>query len=305
VSAQHGSHDHHHGDHHHHHIPHSTKALRLAFFLNLSFTLIEVAGGLWTNSIAILTDALHDLGDSVVLGAAWYLQNLAARGRDTGYSYGYGRYSMLGGWLAAGMLIIGSILVFAFAIPRLFEPVLPHTTGMMVIGVFGLVMNSIAAWTLHGGTSLNERGAYLHLLEDVLGWAAVLIGAVIMHFTGFAQLDPLLSMAISIYILYNAVRTLKHGTKILMQAQPADIKMEDVRSRLIELPNVIDVHDQHIWSLDGSYMIHTVHLVVQETDLREAVATKTKARQLLAEMGIDHATIELELPDEDCGLEHH
>ncbi len=299
--------DHQHHDHggHHHHIPHSTKALRIAFFLNLSFTIVEVFGGLWTGSIAILTDALHDLGDSVVLGAAWYLQNLAARGRDGRYSYGYARYSMLGGWLAAGMLIIGSILVFAFAIPRLFEPVLPHTKGMMLFAIFGLVMNSIAAWTLHRGGSLNERGAYLHLLEDVLGWAAVLLGAVAIHFTGFAQLDPLLSMVISTYILFNAVRTLRQGTKILMQAQPAGIPMEEMRDRLIALPNVIDVHDQHTWSLDGSYQVHTVHLVVRETGLREAVGTKAKARSLLAEMGIAHATIELELPDEDCGLEDH
>lgn len=305
MSAHHGDHDHDHSGHHHHHIPHSTKALRIAFFLNLSFTIVELFGGWWTNSIAILTDALHDLGDSVVLGAAWYLQNLATRGRDSGYSYGYGRYSMLGGWLAAGMLIVGSILVFAFAIPRLFEPVLPHTTGMMAIAVFGLLMNGIAAWSLHGGTSLNEKGSYLHLLEDVLGWAAVLIGAIIIHHTGFAQLDPLLSMAISAYILYNAVGTLRQGTQILMQGQPARIATGVVKERLIALPHVIGVHDQHTWSLDGTYMIHTVHLVIEEIDLRQAVNIKTMAREILAGMGIDHATIELELSDEDCGLEHH
>jgi cobalt-zinc-cadmium efflux system protein len=304
------THDHSHHDHghphgHHHPIPHSTRALRIAFFLNLGFTIIEAIGGWWTQSIAVLTDALHDLGDSVVLGAAWYLQNLAARGRDTTYSYGYGRYSMLGGWLAAGMLIVGSIVVLFFAIPRLADPVLPHTGGMIVIGIFGLVMNSIAAWTLHGGTSLNERGAYLHLMEDVLGWAAVLVGAVIMHFTGFARLDPLLSIAISGYILYRATGTLRQGTKIIMQAQPAEIVLEDVHARLKALPDVIDVHDQHTWTLDGTYMIHTVHLVVPERPLKEIIATKAKAREILTSMGIHHATIEIELPGEDCGLEDH
>lgn len=286
-------------------MPRTTRGLRIAFFINLTFTVVELLGGLWTNSIAVLTDALHDLGDSVVLGAAWYLLDLSAKGRDARYSYGYGRYSMLGGWLAAGMLIIGSITVLAFSIPRLFDPVMPHTAGMMVIAVFGLLMNSIAAWMLHRGQSLNERGAYLHLLEDVLGWAAVLIGAIAIHFTGFAQLDPLLSMAISLFILYNAIGTLRAGTKILMQAQPKEIGPAEMRAKLIALPNVIDVHDQHTWSLDGSYMVHTVHLVVNETTIRDALNAKRKAREILATMGIDHATIEIELPDEDCGLEHH
>ncbi len=301
VAAGH-AHSHEHG---HHHVPHSTRALRIAFFLNLAFTIIEAIGGVWTQSIAVLTDALHDLGDSVILGAAWYLQGLAARGRDARYSYGYGRYSMLGGWLAAGMLIIGSILVFAFAIPRLFEPVLPHTRGMILIGIFGLLMNSIAAWVLHGGTSLNEKGAYLHLMEDVLGWLAVLIGAVVMHFTSFARLDPLLSMAISLYILYRAIGTLRQGTKILMQAQPRGIDPQQMRDRLMALPHVVDVHDQHAWTLDGEYVVHTVHLVVEETGLRQALRAKQEARALLASMGIDHATIEIELPEEQCGLEHH
>ncbi len=297
----HGAHDH----AGHHHVPHTTRGLRIAFFLNLGFTFIELFGGWWTNSIAVLTDALHDLGDCAVLGAAWYLQNIATRGRDANYSYGYGRYSMLGGWLAAGMLIAGSLLVLVLSFPRLLEPVAPHTRGMMLIAVFGIAMNGLAAWLLNAGKSLNERGAYLHLLEDVLGWASVLIGAVIIHFTGFAQLDPLLSMAIALYILYNAIGTLRAGTKILMQAEPASIGTAGLRERLMQIPQVIDIHDQHTWSLDGTYMIHSVHLVVQETSIRDALAAKAKAREILQSMGIDHTTIEIELPDEKCGLEDH
>ena len=296
---------HSHARDHHHHVPHSTRGLRIAFFLNLFFTLFEVAGGLWTDSIAVLTDALHDLGDCAVLGAAWYLQGIAGRGRDDRYSYGYGRYSMLGGWLAAGILIIGSIAMFAFSVPRVLEPELPHTQGMILMAVFGLAMHAIAAWVLHGGQTLNERGVYLHLLEDVLGWAAVLIGAVIMHYTGFARIDPLLSMAISLFILFNAIGTLRSGTKILMQAQPGKITSKEIHDRLIALPDVIDVHDQHTWSLDGNYLVHTVHLVINESSLRDALSTKTKAREILTSLGIDHATIELELPDEQCEAEDH
>jgi cobalt-zinc-cadmium efflux system protein len=299
------THDHSGGSPGHHHLPHSTGALKFAFFLNLFFTLIEAVGGVWTNSIAILSDALHDLGDSLVLGAAWYLQGLAARGPDARYSYGYGRYSMLGGWLAAGVLIIGSFVVLAFAIPRFFEPVLPHTPGMILIGVLGLLMNGIAAWALHRGTSLNERGVYLHLLEDVLGWVAILVGSVVMHFTGFARLDPLLSIGIALFILYNAIRTLRKGTHILMQGQPATIPAEEVHARLSALPHVTGVHDQHTWTLDGSYYVLSVHLVVRDHDLEQALETKEQARRLLHGLGIHHATIEIEFPGEQCGLADH
>ncbi|MGV9011950.1 MAG: cation diffusion facilitator family transporter [Flavobacteriales bacterium] len=164
--------------------------LRLAFFFNLAFTLIEVAGGFWTNSLAVLSDAMHDMGDVLVLGAAWYLSHLAVRGRDAKYSYGYGRYSMLGGWLTALVLAIGSLVLMIFTLSRMNDVHEPFANGMIILGVFGLAMNGFAAWKLHGGSTLNERGAYLHLLEDVLGWAAVLVGAVVIRFTGLGHRGP-------------------------------------------------------------------------------------------------------------------
>ncbi|MEO8589569.1 MAG: cation diffusion facilitator family transporter [Flavobacteriales bacterium] len=297
-------HDHHHGEHGHTHAP-RTGALRLAFFVNLAFTLVEAVGGWWTGSIAVLTDALHDAGDCLVLGLAWWLQHVAMRGRDANYSYGYGRYSMLGGWLASVVLIVGAVAMLAFAVPRLWQPVLPNADRMLVIAVFGLAMNGFAAWKLHGGASLNERGAYLHLLEDVLGWAAVLIGAVVIHFTGWAVVDPILSIAISSFIAWNAIGTLRKGTGILMQETPRSIDQQEVRTRLLALPGVIDLHDQHTWTLDGSYVVHTVHLVVNDSDPLHAQSIKAEARHALHHLGIDHATIELEGPNERCELEHH
>ena len=295
-------HDHQHGEHRHDHerVP-RTGALRLAFFINLAFTLIEVFGGWWTGSIAVYTDALHDAGDCLVLGLAWWLQHVAMKGRDAQYSYGYGRYSMLGGWLASIVLIVGAVAMLIAAVPRLWEPTLPDADRMLLIAVFGLVMNGFAAWKLHAGHSLNERGAYLHLLEDVLGWAAVLIGAVLIHFTGWAVVDPLLSIAISLFIAWNAIGTLRKGTGILMQETPKNIDQQEVRARLLAVRGVIDLHDQHTWTLDGSYVVHTVHLVVSNND----PAIKAEARHTLHHMGIDHATIELEGPNERCELEHH
>ncbi|MBK8500022.1 MAG: cation transporter [Flavobacteriales bacterium] len=304
-------HDHAHHDHAGHQHAHghvsaaSTSALRLAFFINLAFTIVEVVGGWWTGSIAVLTDAMHDAGDCLVLGTAWYLQRLAMKGRDAHYSYGYGRYSMLGGWLTSVVLIGGSIAMMVVSVPRLWEPATPNPLGMIGIAIFGLAMNSFAAWKLHGGGTLNERGAYLHLLEDVLGWAAVLIGGIVIHFFSWSIVDPILSIAIALFILYNAVRTLRKGTGILMQEIPAGLDMQAVRNKLMSIPHVTDLHDQHTWTLDGNFIVHTVHIVVADVGRTEALAIKNRARQELKSLGIHHATIELEWSDEHCGLEHH
>ncbi len=314
VHDHHTSHDHAGYDHTHHaHTDHapghlsaaSAAALRLAFFINLAFTLVEVVGGWWTGSIAVITDAMHDAGDCLVLGTAWYLQRVAMKGRDTQYSYGYGRYSMLGGWLTSAVLIVGAIAMVAFSVPKLWTPSTPNSLGMIGIAVFGLAMNGFAAWKLHGGHTLNERGAYLHLLEDVLGWAAVLIGGIVIHFTGLAIIDPVLSIAISLFILFNAIGTLRRGTGILMQEVPPGIDLQAVRTRLMAIPHVTDLHDQHTWTLDGSFIVHTVHIVVAEVGNKEALAIKSRAREELKTLGIHHATIELEWADEHCGLEHH
>jgi cobalt-zinc-cadmium efflux system protein len=303
--AHHHAHDHGHEHPHGTVAPSSAGALRLAFFINLAFTGVEVVGGLWTGSIAVLTDAFHDAGDCLVLGAAWYLQHVALKGRDAHYSYGYGRFSMLGGWLTSLVLIAGALFMLTVSVPRLWAPAMPDTVGMFGIAVFGLIMNALAAWKLHGGTSLNEQGAYLHLLEDVFGWAAVLVGAIVIHYTGWVVVDPLLSIGISAFILVNAIRTLRKGTGILMQQIPPNIDPEAIRTRLLKIPMVTDLHDQHMWTLDGNFVVHTVHLVVETTDLGQALNIKARAREELLAAGVQHATIELEMPGEHCGLKDH
>ncbi|MBV6404014.1 MAG: Cadmium, cobalt and zinc/H(+)-K(+) antiporter [Flavobacteriales bacterium] len=310
VAHVHRQHHTHHGaersGHTHGHVQaEGARALRAAFFLNLAFTLVEVAGGWWTGSIAVLTDALHDAGDCLVLGTAWWLQRVALKGRDARYSYGYGRFSMLGGWLTSLVLIAGAVGMLVVSLPKVMHPHEPHTVGMIGIALFGLAMNGLAAWRLHGGATLNERGAYLHLLEDVLGWAAVLVGAVVIHFTNWAVVDPLMSVGISLFILVNAVGTLRRGTAILMQHVPEGIDLAAARERLLAIPHVRDLHDQHTWSLDGSFVVHTVHLVVADVEHREALAIKSRAREVLRELGIHHATIELEWENEHCGTDCH
>ena len=284
---------------------HGTRGLRAAFFLNLGFAAVEVVGGMLTGSVAVLTDAVHDLGDGVVLGVSWYLQHLASKGRDGRYTYGYSRYSMLGGWLAAVILIVGSLWMLTQAIPRLWEPGDPHGPGMMSIAVFGVAMNALAVWRLGGGSSLNERGIRLHLLEDVMGWLAVLIGGGIIWLTGWSVVDPLLSIAISVYILINAIRTLRTGTGILMMGRPLGHDPEVIEHELRAIPHVRDVHDQHAWSLDGQYTVLTVHLVIDDLTLEQAHQVKVHAREALTRSGIHHATIELETLGEACELQRH
>lgn len=296
------THDHGHGGHSH---ASGASNLRLAFFFNLAFTLVEIAGGLWTNSLAVLSDAFHDMGDVLVLGAAWYLSHLSVRGRDGKYSYGYGRYSMLGGWLTSLVLAIGSLVLMGFTLSRINAVHEPHAIGMMLLAVFGLSMNGFAAWKLHGGSSLNERGAFLHLMEDVLGWAAVLVGAIIIRFTGLGIVDPLLSIAINLYVLYNAVGTLRKGTGILMQGLPEGFDENAVTDALRTLPHVVGSHDQHAWTLDGEYIVLTVHLEVDTVDAAERSTITDAARRTLKGMGVHHATIELERPQDECALQHH
>lgn len=296
-------HHHSHGEHGDH--QHASRALLIAFGINLAFTVVEAIGGVWTNSMAVLSDALHDLGDCLVLGAAWYLQRVAQRGRDAHYSYGYGRYSMLGGWASSMVLIVGAVVMLFTSVPRLWSHEEVNAEGMILLAVFGLVMNSLAAWLLHRGSSLNERGAYLHLLEDVLGWAAVLVGAFLIKATGLVLIDPILSILIGCYIGYNAIRTLVQGTGLLMQRLPGHFDMAAVEGALSGLPDVLSTHDLHAWSMDGRYTVLTVHLVVARSDSAASERIKQQARTELTRFGVDHATIELEHPDEPCTLIHH
>lgn len=298
----HPGHDHTDGHAQHHAHKPTTGALRAAFFLNVVFAIIETFGGWWSGSLAVLTDALHDAGDAVVLGAAWWLQRVATKDRDARYSYGYGRYSALGGWLGAGVLIAGALLMLWNAVPALWHPGEPHAPGMMLLAVVGIVFNGIAASRLQHGHSLSERAMYFHLMEDVLGWVAVLVGGVVLYFSGWKWIDPLLSVGISLYILFNAVKTLRAGTDILMQARPEGLDENTVRERLLKIPFVSDVHDQHAWTLDGNYTVLTLHITATGTDEQGMLRVKQQAREALHDMGVHHATIELEMPGEECDV---
>ena len=216
------------GHDHNHDQDHAEGNIKVAFFLNLAFTVIEIFGGFYTNSIAIMSDAVHDLGDSISLGLAWYFQNLSKKGRDHNYSYGYRRFSLLGAIINSTILFAGSIFIIKEAIPRILNPQVAHAEGMIYFALFGIAVNGLAAYKMMRGKTMNERVVYLHLLEDVLGWVAVLIGAIIMFFFDIPEIDAILSILIAGYILFNVVKNIKKTMNILLQGVPSDVDMDKI-----------------------------------------------------------------------------
>ena len=272
-----------------------------AFFLNFGFTIVEFIGGWLTNSTAIMADAVHDLGDSLSIGLAWILSNIAHRQSNDTYSYGYQRFSLLGALVNGAVLIGGSIWVLSEAIPRLSNPEMPHAQGMIVLALFGIAVNGFAAYKLSRGKSLNERVLNWHLLEDVLGWVAVLLVAVVLTFVHLPVLDPLLSIGFTLFILFNVTKTIIDTVKVFLQATPDTKVRQDIINDLKSLENIKSVHHVHVWSLDGANHVLTAHLELEQAiDNLAQKAVKQDIARVLQRYNLSHTTIELELPDENC-----
>jgi len=279
-----------------------TGNLRVAFWLNLSFAVVELVGGWWTGSLAILSDALHDLGDSVSLALAWRLARFGERKGDHRYSYGYRRFTMLGALANIAILGGGSILVLSEAIPRLWQPQQPDARGMLLLALLGIAANGLAALRLKHERSMNARTAALHLLEDVLGWAAVLLVSIVLLFADLPVLDPILSIVISVFVLVNAGRYLHGAARLLLQGVPHDVDLAALETRLASIEGVVTVHHAHFWSLDGEHNVFSAHLVVLAgTTPTNAIAIKCAAREMLHGLDIEHSTIEIEWEGETCG----
>ena len=297
----HPHHEHHHHGHHHHG---DIKNLGIAFFLNLAFMFIEIAGGLWTNSVAILSDALHDFGDSLIIAFAWGLQQLSERGRDKNYSYGYKRFSVLGAIITSVVLVIGSVFIVIAAIQRLQSPQEVHGLGMLLLACLGVIVNGAVMLRLRGSNSINTKAIMLHHLEDVMGWVAVLVGSLGIWLMGWHFLDPILSIAIAAFILFNVYKNLRFSLKIFLQAIPSGIKIDKVIQALQEHSLVVDVHDVHIWSLDGEFNILTAHIVIadEKTSIEALLPLKKELELTLKKFGIEHSTLAFETINDDCGL---
>ena len=306
-----GSHKHDHdvprSGHSHDHNQHGSSGnLRTAFLLNVAFTIIEIIGGFWTNSIAILSDAVHDLGDSLSLGCAWYFDRVSQRGRSPQNTYGYRRYSLMGGLITAGVLLIGLSFVLWSAIGRLFSPQEVNAPGMMLLAVLGVLFNGAAVLRVRSGSSLTERVVSWHLLEDTLGWVAVLAGAAAMTIWNIPILDPLLSIAIALFVLWNVFRTLRHFLGVFLQRTPPGFDVASFEREACKIPGVLAARHVHSWSIDGESHVLTSHLLMRAGSDREAiVAAKNRVRELLDGKTFEHVTIDVELEGEHDGDAGH
>lgn len=272
------------------------KNILIAFILNLCFSVFEFIGGVFTGSVAIVSDAVHDIGDAASIGVSYFLERKSSREPDEIYTYGYARYSVIGSIITTFILLFGSCMVVCNAAFRIIEPKTINYNGMIVFAIVGFCVNLAAAFFTREGDSLNQKAVNLHMLEDVLGWAVVLVGAVVMRFTDFALIDPIMSIGVAVFIFINAFHNLKTAVDLFLEKTPRGITVKEIREHIMELQGVLDVHHIHLWSMDGEKNYATMHIVTSEDHhgIKEAV------RHELSEHGVSHVTIELEAEDEPC-----
>lgn len=301
------SHPHHHGHQHHSH-SNEVQNIAVAFWLNFSFTIIELIGGLLTNSVAIIADAIHDFGDSLAIAFAWVASKIASKQATTRYSYGYRRWSLLSALISGVILLVGSVWVLTEAIPRLWQPQLPHTTGMFFLALLGITINGAAVLRLKHGKTQNEKVISWHLLEDVLGWVAILLGAIAMYFTGWSWIDPVLCIGFTLFILINVLRSLRQTLALFLQVTPDAALINSITRQLKDMEFVSALHHVHLWSLDGEQHVLTMHVEIKgDFSLQQQLLYKQRIRALLEPYKLSHTTVEFEVSGEVCRdqPEHH
>ncbi|MFV8224771.1 cation diffusion facilitator family transporter, partial [Christiangramia aquimixticola] len=267
---------------HQHSHDNSGKNLKLAFFLNLAFTILEFIGGLYVNSVAIISDAVHDLGDSLSLGTSWYLDNKSKKDSNSKFSYGYRRFSLLGALINSLVLIGGSIYVIYEAVGRILEPEHSDAQGMIIFAIIGVVVNGYAAYKLSSGKTMNEKVVSWHLMEDVLGWVAVLVVGIVLYFKDIHYLDPALSLIITLYILYNVFKRLKETLFIFLQGVPQDLDIEKIKQEILNVKNVKSLHHTHIWSQEGEHHVFTSHVILKNIEnFDQVILTKKQIKDCL------------------------
>ena len=271
-----------------------TRALRGALVITIVFMLVEAAGGALSGSIALLADAGHMLGDAASLGLALFMAFLAQRPATPEKTYGYLRFEILAAVVNGVALFVIAGLIVWQAVRRLAAPREIESGLMLGVAAAGLLANLVAMRLLHGGHchSLNVRGAYLHVLSDLLGSVGTLAAAALIALTGWTAADPIVSIVIAVLILFSAWRLLRESANVLLEATPAHIEMRRVEERIASIPGVEDVHDLHVWTVTSGMIAMTGHAVVPDPARSQQVLTTLRDR--MADLGIDHVTVQLE-----------
>ena len=286
---------------HDHHQDKSSSRIAWAFFLNVSFTIIEFIGGVLTNSTAIMADAVHDLGDSLSIGLAWILAKLGNKPASQNFSYGYKRLSLLGALINGIVLIAGSAWVLYQSIPRLSDPEMPVTEGMLALSIFGIAVNGFAAFKLSRGQTINEKVLNWHLLEDVLGWVAVFIVSIVLMFVEWPILDPILAIGFTLFILFNVLRYVGSTLKLFLQGVPDKNLAKKIEKKLKSIPEFQSFHHLHLWSIDGEHHVLTVHIeLYADISLECQRSLKSQLSHELGEFDLSHTTVEFEFHGEPC-----
>jgi len=291
----------HHHHAHDHHVTGSSKAvknIKLVFILNLTFSVVEFILGALFNSVAILSDAVHDLGDSLSIGSALFFQKFSAKEANERYSFGHRRFSLLGALITSIILMGGSILVIMNSIPLLFDPQPVNSRGMFWLSIVAIGINGYAAWLISKGTSKNEKVLNLHMLEDVLGWLGVLIVSIALNFTNWFILDPILSLVIASYILSKAIPNFLESAAVFLEVVPTGVDMKALEDKIKLIPDVHAVSHLHMWSIDGeeNALVVTVYLDSEDTKKQEQV--KEEIRYLIKDANVTHSTIEIVVDEE-------
>ncbi len=270
----------------------------IAFFLNLSYAIVEfIAGGIFGSS-AVLADSVHDLGDAIAIGISALLETISNREEDRHYTLGYKRFSLLGALVTAVILITGSILVILENIAKIFHPQSVNDEGIFWLGIIAITINVLASLVIRKGQTKNESILSLHFLEDTLGWVAVILMAIVLRFTDWYILDPLLSLAISFFILSKALPRFWSTLKIFLDAVPEGVDIQKIKTDLAELDHVASINQLNLWTMDGLEKNAIVHVCLKEMEHMETC--KESIRIFLKDCGFQNITIEV-----DADLESH
>lgn len=272
------------------------KNILIAFILNISFSIFEFFGWLFTWSISILSDSIHDLWDALSIGISYFLEKKSKKEPDKNHTYGYIRYSVIGSVITTSILLFGSMFVIYESINRIITPVEINYNGMIIFAIFWVIVNSIASYVTSRGNSLNQKSVNLHMLEDVLWWIVVLIWSILMKFTNISIIDPILSICVALFILYHATKNLKEIVNLFLEKIPDWIDIDEIKNHILQVEWVKDVHHIHIRSIDWYNNFATLHVVVE----KYSEEVKHKVKEELHEHKICHSTIELELKNENC-----
>ena len=270
----------------------SKTSIWLAFFLNLSYAIVEfIAGGIFGSS-AVLADSVHDLGDAIAIGISALLETISNREEDRQYTLGYKRFSLLGAMLTAVILMIGSVLVILENVTKIAHPQPVNEEGILWLGIIAVAINVLASLVVRKGKTKNESILSLHFLEDTLGWLAVILMAIILRYTDWYILDPLLSLVISIFILSKAIPRFWSALKIFLDAVPEGVDIKQVKNNLEQLDHVASVNQLNLWTTDGLEKNAIVHVCLEEIEHIEYC--KESIRNLLKDYGFQNVTIEVD-----------